>query len=532
MNNVLKPILLTAASTFIVPNIVKAEEKPNIIFILCDDLNYSIEGFGGHPQSITPNLKRLAASGVMFSNAMTNCPLSGPSRASLWSGLYPHTTGNFGYEQGDNPWRKNPVMKNTVTVFEHLSHNGYQVYATGKIQHNGTEDYNVYKDENGKVQFGEKANFGPFPTCDNPDYKDWGTTYPDMPAGMQKTHWDSGFGPIRDISSDFNGTGRWIYNNFKDAPTYNYKSETNRDLMPDERNVEYVKDVLKKQTSKPFMIAVGFNRPHAPMFVPQKYYDMYSLDTLKIATRFEDDLSDCSKSLYQDFDIGTKKYGFYKYEKLINAGGMEALKKWTQAYLACVSFVDEQVGQILDALEKSSYKDNTIIIFTGDNGYHMGQKNQLFKNSVWEESCKEPLIIAGYSVKKQAVCKTPVSLIDLYPTIVDYCGLPENPNVNTNGKKLDGFSLRSLLTNPEVGKWKGPKAALSAIASNQKIEPNTMANPKEQHYSVRSEQYRYIHCRNGEEELYDHFADPYEQKNLASDPAYKKIIKELKQFIP
>ena len=532
MKKHIKPLILSTATSILAASALHAQGKPNIIFILCDDLNYSVEGFGGHPQTITPNIKRLASMGVTFTNAMTNCPLSGPSRASLWSGLYPHTTGNFGYEQGDNPWRKNPVMKNTVTVFEHLTHNGYKVYATGKIQHNGTEDFNVYKDEYGKVQYGEPANMGPFPTCEKPDYDNWGTTHPDMPVGMQKTHWDSGFGPIKDISSSFKGTGRWIYNNFKDAPTFNYKTEVERDLMPDERNVEYVKDVLKNHTGKPFMLAVGFNRPHAPMFVPQKYFDMYSLDTLKIATRFDDDLNDCSKCLYQNYDIGTRKYGFYKYEKLISAGGMEALKKWTQAYLACVSFVDDQVGKILDALEKSPYKDNTIIIFTGDNGYHMGQKNQLFKNSVWEESCKEPLIIAGYNIKKRAICKTPVSLVDLYPTIIEYCGLPENPNANSNGKKLDGFSLKPLLDNPDAGKWKGPKAALSAIASNEKIEPNTMADPREQHYSVRSEQYRYILCRNGEEELYDHYIDPYERFNLASNPAYKDVIKYLKQYIP
>lgn len=532
MKRLIKPVLVTAATSLIAANAVNAQQKPNVIFILCDDLNFTVEGFGGHPQAITPNMNRLAKMGVMFMNAQTNCPISGPSRASLWSGLYPHTTGNFGFMQDQNPWRKNPVLKNSVTVFEHLTANGYKVYATGKIHHNGQEDFNIFKDINGVIQFGEKPSFGPFPTCANPDYDIWGTTHPDMPTGMQKTHWDSGYGTIRDIRNEFNGTGKWIYVQGQNPPTYRYVNDNDRDKLPDERNVEYAKNVLKSNQNVPFMLTIGFNRPHAPLFVPQKYYNMYSLDTLQIARRFDNDMDDCSKSLWLSKDLGTNGYGFYKYKKLIDSGGMDALKHWTQAYLACVSFVDEQIGAVMDALENSPYKDNTLIILTGDNGYHMGQKDQLFKNSVWEESCREPLIIAGLDVKKNKVCNTPVSLVDLYPSIVDFCGLPENPNEFTNNQRLDGFSLKPLLSEPEKGNWNGPKAALSAIASAEVVEPNVKANPEKQHYSVRSEQYRYILCRNGEEELYDHFVDPYEQINIANNPKYKSVIDDLKKYIP
>lgn len=509
-------------------NPINGKERPNVLFIICDDLNDAVEGFGGHPQAITPNMDRLAKIGVRFVNAQNNCPLCGPSRASLWSGLYPHTTGYFGYNQQPNNWRENPVLKNTVTLFENMTIGGYKVYATGKVHHNYHEDWNVFKDQDGKSGFGEMPNMGPYPSGKNEDYPGLGNIHPDMPIGMKGSGWDSNFGPIRIIDDCYENTGFWLYKNHT-KQIYHYRSDSDRDLMPDERSVVFAKGILEQDHKMPFMLTVGFNRPHSPLHVPEKYYKMYGLDTLMVASILEDDLADCSKVLYQDFDIGTGKYGFDKYKYIEKSGEKETLKLWTQAYLACVTFVDDQLGQLLDALEKSKYASNTIVILTSDNGYHMGEKKQLFKNSVWEESTRIPLVIAGPDIQQSGICEAPVSLIDLYPTIVDFCKLPTHPNKNGNGKPLDGYSLRKLLADTESKNWEGPEIALTALASDKTLKINEPGLPKEQHYSIRSKQYRYIVCRNGEEELYDHFSDPNEWRNIARDEKYKSVKENLKK---
>lgn len=519
-----------------IPQIGVASEKvgttrPNVVFIICDDLNDAITGMGGHPQTITPHLDKLMEQGVTFSNAQTNCPICGPSRASLWSGLYPHNTGYYGYNQQQNHWRKNPVLKNTVTLFEHLSNNDYQVYATGKIHHNGHEDWSVFKNNDGENGFKVEPSFGPYPWNGDPaknNVKDRGVAHPDLPNNYESSScWDS-FGPIRNLSKTMNGNGTWLYNH--DGEEYKYTSEEQRDLMPDERCAEYASEVLSKKHKKPFFMTVGFNRPHSPCYVPEKYFEMFPLAELKLAPYLKDDLKDCAECIWKDKDLGTGGTGFSKYGKLNNSGE-EALLKWTQAYLACVAFVDEQIGQVVEAVKNSEYADNTLIIVTSDHGYHMGEKEYIFKNTLWEESARIPLIIAGLETSENKECKTPVSLIDLYPTIVDYCKLPDNPNINGNKKQLDGNSLKPLLISPEEGNWEGESFAITAVASSFKLDVNEPAPVEKQHYSIRTERYRYIYCRNGEEELYDHQADPYEWHNLANNAEYKKIKKTLKADI-
>jgi len=187
-----------------------------------------------------------------------------------------------------------------------------------------------------------------------------------------------------------------------------------------------------------------------------------------------------------------------------------------------VAFVDDQVGKVLDALEESPYACNTLVILTSDHGYHMGEKEYLFKYSPWEESVRIPLVIAGPGVATNLQCASPVSLIDLYPTLVDYARIPEPP-------RLDGFSLRQLLEHPEEGKWEGPDFSFAASASTVPVEQNVPARAQDQHFSLRTERYRYIRCRNGEEELYDHREDPHEWKNLADNPEFKAELKSMRE---
>ena len=510
-----------------------SEKKlPNVVFIICDDLNDAIEGMGGHPQTITPNLDRLENAGVTFLNAQTNCPICGPSRASLWSGLYPHSTGYFGYKQQQNHWRKNPTLKNTVTLFEHLAGNGYQVYATGKIHHNGHEDWTIFNNANGESGFKVKPSFGPYPWDGDPatnNVKDRGVAYPYLPKNYKSNSPFDGFGPVCDISSAFNGKGTWLYNH--DGKEFIYKSEKNRDLMPDERCVEYAENILNSRHDKPFFMAVGFNRPHSPCYVPEQYFEMFDKDSLQLAPFLKNDLKDCAKSIWEDKDLGTGGTGFYKYSKLNKANGEQALLQWTHAYLASIAFIDEQVGKVVEAVNNSKYADNTIIIVTSDHGYHMGEKEYIFKNTLWEESARIPFIVAGKGVAKGQKCSNPISLIDVYPTIVDLCSLPDNPNKAGNNKLLDGHSLVPLLKNPMSGNWEGEDFAITAVSSNYELDVNQPGPVQKQHYSIRTEKFRYIYCRNGEEELYDHQTDPYEWNNLANNPKYKKVKMELKADI-
>lgn len=509
------------------PRAVAEDGPSNILIILCDDLNDSIEGMGGHPQAKTPNIDRLTRKGVRFVNAQANVPICGPSRASMWSGLAPQTTGYYGYNQQANHWRKNPVLKDAVTLFEHAVANGYRIQATGKIHHNGHEDWSIFKNADGTSGFAVSPSWGPFPWDGRADKKTWGVIHPDLPESWYETdvNWDNSFGPLRDISNEFGGKGSWIMAGGK---PFRYGSDDDRDPMPDELCAEEAVRVLQEPQNKPFLLAVGINRPHSPMYAPRKYFDRFPLATLKLSPAIKaGDLDDCSKSLAQQHDIGTQSHGYNKYNLIQQGGGDELLLQWTQAYLACVAYVDDQVGTILSALEQSDHADNTLVIFTSDHGYHMGEKEQNFKNSVWEESMRVPFVVAGPGVARGAECTQPVSLVDIYPTCVDYGKWTTEPNAGSNGKPLDGHSIRSLLENPNANQWEGESFVLSAIASNKKLEVNEPGKPKDQHWSLRTARYRYILCRNGEEELYDHQTDPNEWKNLAKSPEHAPIRSQL-----
>ncbi|MDH3648265.1 MAG: sulfatase-like hydrolase/transferase, partial [Saprospiraceae bacterium] len=179
----------------LVHNASAQESKPNVIIIICDDLNDAVEGMGGHPQAKTPAIDKLMEKGVQFTNAHCNAPLCGPSRASIWSGLYPHTTGIYGNGQH---WRTNPVMKNTITAMEHFKANGYEVLGSGEVHHNGHEDWSIFS------SFGPKPSMGPFPwdgiTINANGHKP-NMSRPDMPEAMQggRISWEDSFGPISDI---------------------------------------------------------------------------------------------------------------------------------------------------------------------------------------------------------------------------------------------------------------------------------------------------------------------------------------------
>jgi hypothetical protein len=289
-----------------------------------------------------------------------------------------------------------------------------------------------------------------------------------------------------------------------------------RELMPDEITSIWVSEKLNETHDDPFFIVAGMNRPHTPRYAPKEFFDMFPLETIILPPYLENDLNDTPSILWENNYQSSALTRFLEDSAETDIGSEMWWKKWVQSYLACVAFVDHQVGVILDSLENSQYADNTIVIFTADHGYHMGEKNFLSKTTIWEESTRIPLVVyaPGVSVAGEKVAH-PVSLIDIYPTLIDLSALPENPNIGGNGYLLDGYSIRPFLENPINGTWNGPPVALNHLHGNINPAKNIPSPIAENHHSVRSSRYRYTLTSDGEEEFYDHLNDPNEWNNLA-----------------
>lgn len=503
---------------------------PNVLFIIIDDLNDAVTGLNGHPQAKTPNIDRLMQRGVTFTNAHSNDPLCAPSRASLITGLYPHTSGYFGGLAYN--FRQNPVLKDSRTFVEHFRDHGYQVFGTGKILHHATPDSAIWINQDGEYGYGIPASFGPYPW----DGRDSSVTghnvpHPQLPPALFVGNVASNYADVTatplsnvpvhqpDPAEGVPGYQGWRL--FRQP--FRYENEDDRDLMPDERYARWTVDRLQQVHKKPFLLCVGFVRPHVPHVAPQRYFDQFPLDSVQLAKTLPNDTADCAEALVYDYNYGNgSRDGLTNYQHTVEA---KWLKQWTQAYLACVAFVDDQIGLVLDALEASPYADNTIIVLTSDHGYHMGEKNWLYKNSLWEESTRIPFVWAGPDIAVGARTDQPVSLIDVYPTLVDLCDLPAQPNATTNQVALDGYSVRPFLENPATAEWEGPDAALTYVASKtgSVTEAGQTSQAQDHHATLRDRRYRYIRCANGEEELYDHQEDPYEWRNVVQDAAYQEV---------
>ncbi|MBP9075216.1 MAG: sulfatase [Haliscomenobacter sp.] len=419
----------------------------NVLFISVDDLNHWIGYTGRNPQTQTPNLDRLSSKGMSFSNAHCPAPLCCPSRAALLSGLRPSTSGV--YNNGDD-WRK--VIPDSITMPTFFRRNGFEVVGGGKIYHGGFDrdsEFDYYYRE-GKDRSGQnlikKGQFG-------------GIRWAQMEAGDEALN-------------DFH-TASWA-----------------------------IKE-LEKPHDKTFFIACGIFRPHMPWNVPQKYFDQFPLDQIVLPPYKPDDLNDIPLPGKRIADNGDHK-------ALMKTGNPVALwKEAIQAYLASIAFADAQIGRVLDALEKSSYRENTIVVLWGDHGWHLGEKDHWRKFSLWEEATRSPLIwyVPGMT-KPGSICDRSVDFMSIYPTLADLCGLPI-PN------HIEGPSIRSLLENP-ASSWKNP--ALTTFNFNN--------------HSVRSDEWRYIRYNDGSEELYNEKTDPYEWTNLADNPKYKSVKKKLNKFLP
>lgn len=438
-------VFVIALITFSNQNESQAQSagKYNVLFIAVDDMNDWIGPFGGYKGIITPNLDKLAKSGVRFEKAYCSAPACNPSRASLLTGVRPATSGVY---HNDQPWR--PVLKDAVTLPQYFTANGYEVEAGGKIYHNSYND-----DASWPIYHGVPNN-------------------PEPPSA-----------PVNG-KSNFD----WSPVNVKDEDMGDYKTVT--------QGIEF----LQKDHNKPFFLAMGFTRPHLPWYVPQKYFDLYPLDKITLPSVTKNDLSDVPAAGVAI----AKPEGDHKF--IVES---DQWKKAIQGYLASNTFADGQIGRLVDALNKSKYKDNTIIVLFGDHGWHLGEKEHWRKFALWEEATRVPFIIVapGLTKANTAVNRT-VSLMDIYPTLIDLCKLPAKSG-------LEGNSIVPLLKNPEAT-WNHPSVTTHGLGN----------------HSVRNERYRYIVYEDGTEELYDHDTDPQEWKNLANDPKYASVKKELIVFLP
>jgi arylsulfatase A-like enzyme len=438
-------ILLAALAVFGRP--AQAAEHPNVLFIAVDDLNDWISCLGGHPDCKTPNIDRLAARGVLFERAYCAAPACNPSRAALMTGIRPATSGVYLNSQ---PWR--PAMPDVATLPQHLRKHGYEPVGSGKIFHGRYEDP---------------------PSWD--DYLKKGGDPKPVPEVLKDPHSRSGgivFGVL-------------------DVPDKQ---------MNDYKMADYAIEYLGKKHDKPFFLACGIFKPHMPWQVPRKYYDMYPHDKIRLPKTLTGDLDDLPpagvKMARPQGDHATMlKTGNWRYA--------------VQAYLASIAFADVQVGRVLEALDKSEYAKNTIVVLWGDHGWHLGEKEHWRKFALWEEATRVPFMIAAPGVTTPG-SRSPrtVNLLDLYPTLCDLCGVPQREG-------LEGNSLVSLLKDPDAA-WDRP----------------TLTTHGRLNHAVRSERWRYIRYQNGDEELYDHDADPYEWKNLASDPEYASVKRDLANWLP
>lgn len=484
-----------------------AAVRPNVVLILCDDLNDFVEGMQGHRQASTPSLKEFARSGVMFRRAYSNNPICAPSRSCLFSGIYSHTARNLFWD----PWNKNPIQSNSKTMMELFRENGYRVVGSGKTLH-----YHVPElwDE-----YPFTTDYGPL--VSNGDSL---VAHPSVPEPFRSIGvLDGSFGSLADVPyrDDDDPQSGWVYGQWNNKP-FHYRDEENRSRTPDELVADWAIQRINQlvtESDQPFFMSIGFVRPHTPLHAPKKYFDKFPYDEVELPAIKPHDAVDCRHLEVMDPDCNGLRH--FRLLKASYPTLDEGLRTFVRAYLACVAAADEQVGRVVKAIDDSPLRHNTIMLVTSDHGYNLGQKDYLFKNAPWEESTRIPLIVRVPGVTLAGkVVEEPVSLIDLYPTLIDLCHLDGNTVKNRQGRPLDGFSLRRLLEDPSPADWAGPDEALTMVYSGD----DHGFDLSKQHWSLRSIRWRYIRYSNGAEELYDHDRDPHEWTNLSAQPAQSAVL--------
>lgn len=436
--------------------------KPNVLFIAVDDLNNWISPIQNFSNVKTPNFDRLAKMGVTFTNAHVQAPLCGPSRASLMTGLRPSTTGIYGMTP-DNKIRRpgNPATKDITFLPEYFKQNGYHTMGIGKLFHMHAPD-SVFNESGGRV---------------------------------------SGFGPYPKKRFVWNGFGKGIRGTHGRTSTDWGAFPKKDSLMPDHQSVNWVTERLYKDYDKPFFMGLGFLRVHVPLYVPQKWFDLYPLEEIQTPPYKSDDLNDIPPVGMQINDLPMMPSTEWAKES-------GEWKKIVQAYLACISYVDYELGRVLDALESSKHADNTVIVLWSDHGYRLGEKGTFAKHALWETATKAPLIFAGPNLPKGKKIDAPVEMLSIYPTLLELSGLPAY-------KRNEGYSLVDMM---QQNKGLAEAKAITTFGMNN--------------HAIKMDSCRYIQYEDGKEEFYDHRLDPNEWNNEAGNLKYKAQIEKMKAFLP
>lgn len=460
----LRKVLLT--SSLLIAGVSSAAEKPNVLFIAVDDLNDWIGCMGGNEQSITPNFDRLAASGMLFTNAHCVAPACNPSRTAVMTGRSTHNTGVY-----DNGQNMRDVLPDEQILPEYFAKNGYWSAGSGKILHYFTDarSWDEY--------FPEKTKETPIPQ----------TYYPsDRPVSLKRggpwQYVETDWGPMPVDDKTFGG---------------------------DYTVSEWVGKQLSQKHEKPFFLACGLYRPHEPWYVPQKYFDKFPLESIKLPPAYkEGDLDDLPKA---GQDIGRNRYFAHILKE-------NQWKQGVQGYLASINYSDTMLGRVLDALENGPNKDNTIVILWSDHGWHLGSKEHWQKYTAWRACTRVPFMVKvpkdcslalPQGIQPGSTCDQPVSLISVFPTLTELCGLP-------NKASTDGKSILPLL--------RDPSKPLDPVAITYLHQVGNIG--------ISGKDWRYIRYNDNSEELYDIKKDPYEWDNLANDKQYAEKLAEFRKFIP
>ena len=449
--------------------------RDHVLLVTIDDLNDWItclsdkETGQGHPQASTPNLDRLAKHGVLFTNAHCQAPICRPSRTSFLSGLRPSTTGVYGNQPKHDA--KGTLKPGIATPWlpNRFQQAGYQTYAVGKLFHEGNKGL-------GEV-LGPQTGQGPYPK-----------NKMGVPADVAKEGiWDYGAWPEQEQFTDWQ-MARWTIGNI-------------------------AKPISKDDP--PRFLSLGFYRPHVPLFAPKKWFDAApKLDEILLAPVLANDLDDLPAISRRI----SRRVSFPKPIEWVLAEESR-MRELTQAYLACTAAMDDCLGQVITALEQSEMSDNTWIVVFSDHGFHMGEKQHVTKQTLWERSTHVPLIIVPpkriTDTPRGVRCERPVDLLDVYPTLLAATGIPAADSDN----HLDGISLMPQIRDPQAPR---ERPAMTTLYSGN--------------HSLRDERYRYIHYADGSQELYDHAVDPHEHDNLISKTAERRelqaVVERLSSWLP
>jgi len=448
---IVTPVVLSTAVT----SACSKDRKMNVLFIAVDDMNNDL-GCYGHPIVKSPNIDRLASQGIAFANAYCQLPLSSPSRSSMLTGLRPDKTRVF-----DLTYHFRQDMPDITTLPQMFINNGYYVARIGKMYHYGNPGDIGTNGLDDRASWMERIN----------------------PAGMDKTTLEPdiiNYTPKRGLGSSMS--------------YYSDTEGTDTDHTDGKVATETIK-LLEKHKDEPFFIAAGFYKPHCPWVTPDEYFNLYKLNQMSLP-----EISDETPKRYPELALAsTRPWPYFGITP-------DQARECILAYYAAISFVDAQIGRLLDALDSLDLADNTVVVFWSDHGYHLGEHGLWFKQSCFEESAKCPLIISAPGIRKTGkICTKIVELVDIYPTLADLTGL-EPPD------GLQGISLLPLLKNTKA-KWKYP-----AYTQVQRGETPG--------HSIRTEEWRFTEWGFGEsgEELYNEKLDPGELNNLAADPVYAFIV--------